>query len=99
MSITPLDFEPVGTHQSNAHGADVSRHGCRIEQGVPTHLLDAGGAGTREPERSGGIEAHMTMLVPFDFQAVVLAIDGMWDGVHGYWLLAIGYWLLAIGGK
>jgi hypothetical protein len=31
-------------------------------------------------------------LVPLDAEPVILAIDGVGDGVHGG-LLAIGYWL------
>jgi hypothetical protein len=38
----------------------------------------------------------MAVLVPFDFQAVVLAIDGVGDGIHA---IGDGYWVLAIGGK
>ena len=97
MSVTPLDPEPVSTHQSNADGTDIGRYGCRIEQRSATHFFDAPSAGACEPERPSGIEADMTVLVPFDLQAVVLAIDGVGDRVHR--LLAVGYWLLAIGYK
>src|SRR5918995_440442 len=97
MSITPLDLEPVGTHQGYAQGPDVSRNGCRIEQRSATHLLYTRRTGTSQPQRSGGIEALMSILVPLDLQPVVLAINGVRYGVHSVGLL--GYRLLAIGVK
>jgi hypothetical protein len=38
----------------------------------------------------------MPLLVPFDQDSVVSAVNGVGNG-EGHWLLAIGYWLLAIG--
>ena len=81
VSVTPLDPEPVGTHEGYAQGPDVGRHGCRIEERSAAHLLYTRGTRTSQPQRSGGKEALMAVLVPLDLQAVVLAINGVRDGV------------------
>jgi hypothetical protein len=81
MSITPLDLDAIGTHQSDAQGPDVGRHSGRIEERSATHLLNTRRTGTRQAERPSGIEALMSVLVPLDLQPVVLAIDGVGNGV------------------
>ena len=89
MSITPLDLDAVGTHQSDAQRPDVGRHSRRIEERSATHLLYTRCTGTSQPQRPSGIEAHMTVLVPLDLQPVVLAINGVRYGVHSVRLLAM----------
>jgi len=81
MSITPLDLEPVGAHKGYAQGTDVGRDCCRIEKRSATHLLYTRRAGTSQPQHSRGIEAFMAILVPFDLQPVVPAVDGVGDGM------------------
>jgi hypothetical protein len=81
MSITPLDLDAVGTHQSDAQGPDVGRHSRRIEKRSATHLLNTRRTGTYLAQRPSGIEADMAVLVPLDLQPVILAIDGVGDGV------------------
>ncbi len=81
VAIAPLDLDTVGTHQSDAQGPDVGRYSRRIEERSATHLLYTRCTGTSQPQRSGGIEALMSVLVPLDLQPVVLAINGVRDGV------------------
>jgi hypothetical protein len=90
MSITPLNLEPVRTDEANAERPNVERYGRGIEKRSAAHLLHAGRTGTRQPQRPRRIEAFMAVLIPFDLQSVVLAIDGVRYGVHvdGYWLMA-----------
>lgn len=99
VAVAPIDPDAVGSYQSYAHRTDVGRYGCRIEKRCAAHLLDARCAGTCQPQRASRIEGIVPVLVPFDLQPVVLAIDGVGYGVQGYWLLAIGYdyWLWAMG--
>jgi hypothetical protein len=77
VPVAPLDLDAVSTHESYAQGADVGGYGCRIEERFTAHLLYAGRTGTCEPEPSGRIEGLMPVLVPFDLQSVVLAVDGV----------------------
>ena len=80
MPITPLDFDPIGTHQSNRGWTDVHRYGVWIQQRPSAHLFDAAGAGAGEAQLASRIKAFVPRLIPFDPEPVVLAIDGVREG-------------------
>src|SRR5690349_17957799 len=52
VAITPVHPETVGPNQSQAQWAYIGRYLCRVEQRAPADLLDAAGAGTRQPKQS-----------------------------------------------
>jgi hypothetical protein len=104
MTVTPDHLESIGPHQRERQRPDVCRYTLWVQQGPAAHLLDAGGAGAGQAKGPGRIKPPVPLLVPFDQDSVVSAVNGVGNGeghegllAIGYWLLAIGYWLLAIG--
>ena len=83
VAITPVHPETIGPNQSQAHWAYIGRYLCRIEQRVPADLLNAAGAGTRQPKQPGREEGLVALVIPLDENAVVAAVDGVGDGEHG----------------
>ena len=87
VAVAPLHPEPVGPDQPHRAAA-----GCPpgtaagIEQGPPGHLLDAVRAGAGQPQRPGGVERPVPLLVPLDEQPVVPAGDGV-----GHWACGIAW--------
>src|SRR4029450_8373612 len=84
MAVAPLHPEPVGADQRDGAGEDGRRPLGRVEDGAPAHLLDTSGAAAGQPERPGGVEGTVTLLVPFDEQTVVLAGDSV-GYRRGHW--------------
>jgi hypothetical protein len=82
VSIAPVYPEAVRPHEGQRHRFDVRRHVVAIQEGTPTHFLDAAGAGTGQAERAGGKESPVPLVVPLDQDAVVAAVDGVRDE-HG----------------
>lgn len=81
VTIAPVDSQAVGTHQPNRYRPNVARHTRGVQQGTPAHLLHAPGTGAGQAKRTGGEEAHVPVLVPFDEEAVVPAINGVGDHI------------------
>jgi hypothetical protein len=80
MSITPVDAQSVSTNELERYRPDVCRYPDRVQQRAAAHLLNAAGAGTGQAEGAGRKESGVTVLVPFDQETVVPAIDGVGDG-------------------
>jgi hypothetical protein len=98
VTIAPVHSESIGADQLERKRTYVGRNSCGIEKRAAAHFFDACGTRARQPEGPSRKEPLVPLLVPLDEYAVVAAVDGVGDGVHGgYWLLAISYWLLAIG--
>jgi len=74
--------ETIGPDQSQAQWAYIGRHLPRVEQRAPADLLNAAGAGTRQPKQPGREEGLVASVIPFDEDAVVAAVDGVGDGEH-----------------
>jgi hypothetical protein len=86
VAIAPLDFEPIGTNQGNRDRPDIRRYGGRVQDRAAAHLLHASCTRTSQAQVAGRKEAFMAALVPFNTKPVVLAIDGVGNGVwrHEY---------------
>ena len=81
MTIAPLDFEPIGTNQGNGDRPNIRRYGGRVQDRAAAHLLHASSTRTSQTQVAGWKEAFMAALVPFNTKPVVLAINGVGDGV------------------
>lgn len=75
VAVAPLNPEPISTHQGNLEWVNIRGNGGRVEQGPSGHLLDAGGAGARQPQVARGIEHRMPGNVPLDEKAVIASVD------------------------
>src|SRR5215213_8245315 len=83
VAVAPVNPETVGTDQSQAQRFDVGRHRSRVEQWTPADLFDAAGTGTGQPKQSCREKGLVTPVIPFDEDAVVAAVDGVWNREHG----------------
>jgi hypothetical protein len=99
VAVAPVHSESVRPNQLNRNGTDVGWNDRGVEERAATHFLDAAGTGARQPQGSSGEKPVMSLLVPFDEEPVVSAVDGVGDGVgfQGYPLFAIRSWLFACG--
>ena len=82
VAITPVHPETIGPNQSQAQWAYIGRYLCRVEQRAPADLLNAAGTGTRQPKQPGREEGLVALIIPFNENAVVAAVDGVGDGEH-----------------
>ena len=79
MPVAPADPDPVGTDRLQVHELHVVGDIGRIEQGATGHLIDTGGAGTGEPQRTRRVAADMARA-PRDLEMVGHPSDG--GGYH-----------------
>ena len=93
VAITPLDLEAIRAHEGKGERPDIGGDAGRIKKRSATHLLYAAGARAGQTEVAGWIKPFVAGLVPLDAEAIILAVDGVGDGVHevnGYGLWAMG---------
>ena len=103
MAVAPLDPEAVRAHQGQGDRPDIPA-GWRRDPVSAARSSPRRSRHRDRPDagRGPGRTPSWPALVPFDAEAVVLAIDGVRDGVHGApWAMgdgrwAIGCWQLAV---